>query len=112
MQSKLDVNIRTDTKGGTAVLGLMGDDFSAVMDALHDTVVEIGRWADLPPGAILSTIVSVIAVEEYQARKAAESVGGREEKSGDRENGPADLRPGKGAGHNTGEGAGEADKKG
>lgn len=111
MKSKLEFNIRTDTKDGTAVLGLMGDDLSAVMNALHDAVVEIGCWADMPANAILGVLISVIAQEEDLDRKAAKSLGGQE-KGGDRENGPADLRPGKGAGNNTGEGAGEVDEKG
>lgn len=112
MKNKLDINIHADAEGGQADLKLMGDDFSAVMDTLHDAVVEIGQWAGLPPTALLSTIISVIAVEEYQERKAAESVGGREEERGDQETGQADLRAGQGVAHYAGEGAGEADEKG
>ena len=74
--------------------------------------VEIGRWADMPPAAILATIISVIAVEEDEVRKVVERLGGREEESGAAEDGPADLGPGQGAAHHTGEGAGEADEKG
>ena len=112
MKSKLSMAIRADTKGGSAVLSLMGDDLAAVMSALHDAVVEFGRWADMPPAAILTAIISVIAVEEDEVRKAVESLGGREEERGDQETGQADLGPGQGAAHHAGEGAGEADEKG
>lgn len=112
MTNKLDINIHADAKGGQAALRLMGNDFSAVMDTLHDAVVEFAQWADLPPTAILSTIISVIAVEEYQARKAAGSLGGREEERGDQETGQVGIRTGQGVAHHAGEGAGEADEKG
>lgn len=112
MKSKLSMAIRADTKGGSAVLSLMGDDLAAVMDALYDVAVKVGQWADMPPAAILATIISVIAVEEDEVRKVVERLGGREEESGAAEDGPADLGPGQGAAHHTGEGAGEADEKG
>lgn len=112
MTNKLDINIHADAKGGQAALRLMGNDFSAVMDTLHDAVVEIGQWADLPTTAILSTIISVIAVEEYRVRKAAGSLGGRGEERGDQETSQADLPAGQGVAHNAGEGVGEADEKG
>lgn len=111
MKSKLDFSISTDTKCGSAVLSLMGDDLAAVMDALHDAVVEFGRWADIPPAAILATIISVIAVEEDEARKAAGSLGGQE-KGGDRDVGPSNMQSGPGPAHNAGEGTGDADEKG
>lgn len=112
MKSKLSMAIRADTKGGSAVLSLMGDDLAAVMDALHDVAVKVGQWADLPPASVLLTVATLLTVEEYQARKAVESLGGREEESGAAEDGPADLGPGQGAAHHTGEGAGKADQRG
>ncbi|OUN24566.1 hypothetical protein [Pseudoflavonifractor sp. An85] len=110
MKTKLSMAIRAGTKGGSAVLSLMGDDIAAVMDTLHDVAVKVGQWADLPPASVLLTVATLLTVEEYQARKAAESLGGREEKSGDQETSQADLPAGQGVAHNAGEGAGEADK--
>ena len=99
MKSKLEFNIRTDAKDGTAVLGLMGDGLSAVMNALHDAVVEIGRWADMPANAILGVLISVIAQAEDLDRKAAGSLGGQE-KGGDRDVGPSNMQSGPGPAHN------------
>ena len=112
MKAKVSMAIRADTKGGSAVLSLMGDDLAAVMDALHDVAVKVGQWADLPPASVLLTVATLLTVEEYQARKVVERLGEREEKGGDHETGPADLGPGQGAAHHTGEGAGKADEKG
>lgn len=50
MKTKLSMAIRADTKDGSAVLSLMGDDLAAVMDTMHDVAVKVGQWADLPPG--------------------------------------------------------------
>lgn len=112
MKTKLSMAIRADTKGGSAVLSLMGDDIAAVMDTLHDVAVKVGQWADLPPASVLLTVATLLTVEEYQARKAVESLGGREEEGGAAEDGPADLGPGQGAAHHAGEGAGEVDQRG
>lgn len=107
----LNINVRAGAKGKVAELSLLANDTKAIMDVLHGAMVEVGRWLDMSPNTILGVLVSAIATNEYEERKAAGSLGGQE-KGGDRENGPADLRPGKGAGHNTGEGAGKADEKG
>ena len=112
MKSKLSMAIRADTKGGSAVLSLMGDDLAAVMDDLHDVAVKVGQWADLPPASVLMTVATLLTVEEYQARKAVESLGGREEERGDQKTGQADLGPGQGVAHHAGEGAEAADQRG
>lgn len=112
MKSNLNFTARADDKEGTATMGLLGNSLGAMMDLMHDAAVAIGQWADMPPAAILATIISVIAVEEDEVRKVVERLGGREEESGAAEDGPADLGPGQGAAHHTGEGAGEADQRG
>ena len=81
MKSNLNFTARADDKEGTATMGLLGNSLGAMMDLMHDAAVEIGQWADMPPAAILATIISVIAVEEDEVRKVVERLGGREEKA-------------------------------
>lgn len=107
----LNINVRAGANGKVAELSLLANDTKSIMDVLHGAVVEVGRWMDMSPNTILGVLVSVIATDEYEERKATKSLG-EQEKGGDREDGPADLRPGQGPAHHAGEGAGEVDKKG
>lgn len=107
----LNINVRAGANGKAAELSLLANDTKAIMDVLTSTVVEVGRWIDLPPNAILGVIVSAIAMDEYEERKAAGSLGGQE-KGGDRDVGPSNMQSGPGPAHNAGEGTGNADEKG
>lgn len=107
----LNINVRAGAKGKVAELSLLANDTKAIMDVLHGAVVEVGRWMDMSPNSILGVLVSVIATDEYEERKAEESLRGQE-KGGDRDVGPSDMQTGQGPAHNAGEGAGDDDEKG
>ena len=107
----LNINVRAGTNGKVAELSLLANDTNAIMDVLHGALVEVGRWLDMSPNSILGVIVSAIAMDEYEERKAAGSLGGQE-KGGDRDAGPSDMQSGPGPAHHAGEGAGDADEKG
>lgn len=105
----LNINVRAGANGKVAELSLMANDTKSIMDVLHCAMVEVGRWMDMSPNTILGVITSAIATEEYEERKAEKALG-EQEKGGDREDGPADLRPGQGPAHHAGECAGEVDE--
>lgn len=107
----LNIKVRAGAKGKVAELSLLANDTKAIMDVLHGALVEVGRWLDMSPNSILGVLVSVIATDEYEERKAAGSLGGQE-KGGERDVGPSDMQSGPGPAHNAGEGTGDADEKG
>lgn len=67
----LNINVRAGAKGKVAELSLLANDTKAIMDVLHGALVEVGRWLDMSPNTILGVLVSVIATDEYEERKAA-----------------------------------------
>lgn len=107
----LNINVRAGAEGKVAELSLLANDTKAIMDVLHGALVEVGRWMDMSPNTILGVLVSAIATDEYEERKAAGSLGGQE-KGGDRDVGPSNMQSGPGPAHNAGEGTGDADEKG
>lgn len=107
----LNINVRAGAKGKVAELSLLANDTKAIMDVLHGALVEVGRWLDMSPNTILGVLVSAIATDEYEERKAAGSLGGQE-KGGDRDVGPSNMQSGPRPAHNAGEGTGDTDEKG